>query len=38
MDRKADMWKPVFNIHTAIARALMDIEAAKTVIENTMVI
>lgn len=29
------MWKPVFNINTAIARALMDIEATKAVIENT---
>ena len=29
------MWKPVFNINTAIARALMYIEATKAVIENT---
>ncbi len=35
MNKKADMWKPVFNINTAIARALMYIEATKAVIENT---
>lgn len=36
MNKKADMWKPVFKINTAIARALMDIEAAKAVVEITV--
>jgi Fic family protein len=36
MNKKADMWIPVFKINTAIARALMDIEATKAVIENTL--
>ena len=34
--KKADMWKPVINIHAAIARVLiMDDEATKTVIART---
>jgi len=35
MNKKTDTWKPVFNINAAIARALMDIEAAKAIVENT---
>jgi Fic family protein len=35
MNKKTDIWKPIFTINAAIARALMDIEAAKAVVENT---
>ncbi|MFH1563306.1 MAG: Fic family protein [Nitrospirota bacterium] len=35
MNKNQDIWKPVYIINSAIARALMDIEAAKAVIENT---
>jgi Fic family protein len=36
MNKKTDIWKPVFTINAVIARALMDIEAAKAVVENTV--
>lgn len=35
MSKKTDIWTPVFSINASIARALMDIEAAKAIIENT---
>ncbi len=35
MSRKQDHWKPLYTITPAIARALMEIEAAKTVVEKT---
>ncbi|MFH1962438.1 MAG: Fic family protein [bacterium] len=35
MNKNQNIWKPVYIINSAIARSLMDIEAAKTVVENT---
>lgn len=35
MTNKISLWKPVYVISSAVARALMDIEAAKAVVENT---
>lgn len=35
MTNKISLWKPVYAISPAVARALMDIEAAKAVVENT---
>lgn len=35
MNKKHNIWKPVYKINTSIARALMEIEAAKAVVENT---
>ncbi len=35
MNSKTNIWKPNYSINPAIARALMDIEAAKAIVENT---
>jgi len=35
MPKKQGVWNPTYTINTKIARALMDIEAAKAVVENT---
>lgn len=35
MNKKQKVWKPVYSINPAIAQALMGIEAAKAVVENT---
>lgn len=35
MPKKQRVWNPTYTINTNIARALMDIEAAKAVVENT---
>jgi Fic family protein len=35
MNKKTNIWEPVFTINAAIVRALMDIEAAKAIVENT---
>ncbi|MBI3990627.1 MAG: Fic family protein [Candidatus Omnitrophica bacterium] len=35
MNKIKNLWKPVYAISPAVARALMDIEAAKAVVENT---
>lgn len=35
MNKKIRLWEPVYTISPAIARALMEIEAAKAVVENT---
>lgn len=34
MTNKINLWKPVYTINSAIARALMEIEAAKAVVES----
>ena len=34
---KKPIWKPLYFINPTIARALMEIEAAKTVVESTLV-
>ena len=34
MHKKHDIWRPVYQISPVVARALMDIEAAKTVVDN----
>jgi len=35
MNKQRNSWKPVYTINPAIARALMEIEAAKAVVEST---
>ncbi|MEK6527755.1 MAG: Fic family protein [Nitrospirota bacterium] len=35
MNKQRNIWKPVYSISPAIARALMEIEAAKAVVEST---
>lgn len=35
MNKQRNIWKPVYTINPAIARALMKIEAAQAVVENT---
>ena len=35
MGKKQNIWKPSYTINSDIARALMEIEAAKAVVENT---
>lgn len=35
MNKKQNTWKPVYTISPPIARALMDIEAANAIVENT---
>lgn len=35
MNKKISIWKPSYTINANIARALMEIEAAKAVVENT---
>lgn len=35
MNKKLSIWKPIYNINSNIARSLMEIEAAKTVVEST---
>ena len=35
MNNKINIWKPNYSINIAIARALMDIESAKAIVENT---
>lgn len=35
MNKKQTTWKPVYTISPSIARALMDIEAANAIVENT---
>ncbi|MDI6735049.1 MAG: Fic family protein [bacterium] len=34
MNKNQDIWQPVYTINSAIARALMDIESANTVVKN----
>ena len=33
--KKTNIWEPVYKISPKVARALMDIEAAKTIVERT---
>ena len=33
--KKSNIWEPVYKITPKVARALMDIEAAKTIVERT---
>lgn len=35
MNKKQILWEPVYNISPMVARALMEIEAAKAVVDNT---
>ena len=36
MSKIQDVWKPIYTINSAIARALMNIESANTVVKNTL--
>ena len=36
MPKKHLIWKPIYSITSAIARSLMEIESARTVVENTL--
>jgi len=36
MPKKCLIWKPIYNITSAIARSLMEIESARAVVENTL--
>lgn len=36
MPKKYLIWKPIYNITSAIARSLMEIESARAVVENTL--
>ena len=36
MPKKRLIWKPIYSITSAIARSLMEIESARTVVENTL--